>query len=254
MAQSRAELTEKLALANRILGTLDITHEALGHVSCRLEGGETMLIKGKGPDEVGLRYSQEHDILEVDYAADKVSGAEDLQPPSESFIHIWMYKARPEVNAVVHMHPEEAVLLTVCDKPILPIYGAFGGGARLAVKGIPLYPHALTVTDDAMGQELAECMGDHDVCLMRGHGITAVGTSIEQATLNCIHLVELTRMNYKAYLLGNPRPIPAEDIAQMEARMGGEGRKRGSAGGEVGAQATWRYYARLAAEKAGSRF
>src|SRR5215212_10885962 len=93
MAQSRAELTEKLALANRILGTLDITHEALGHVSCRLEGSETMLIKGKGPGEVGLRYTETRDILEVDYKADKLQGAEDLQPPSESFIHIWMYKS-----------------------------------------------------------------------------------------------------------------------------------------------------------------
>ncbi len=254
MAESREALVEKLALANKVLGTLDITHEALGHVSCRLEGTESMLIKGKGPGEVGLRYTEPSDILEVDYKADKLQGADDLQPPSESFIHIWMYKSRSDVNAVVHMHPEEAVILTVCEKPIIPIYGAFGGGAKLAIQGVPLYPKSLTVNNDELGEELAQTIGQCNVCLMRGHGITAVGNSIEQATLNCIYLVELTRMLYKAYLIGDPKPISDADIEESAARLNQSGRTRGSAGGVTGMMATWNYYVRLASEKSNGRF
>lgn len=251
MAQDRQEIVRKLAQANRILGVLDITHEALGHVSCRLEGQEAMLIKGKGPGEAGLRYTEERDIIDVDFKADKLEGPDDLQPPSESFLHIWMYKTRQDVQSVVHMHPEEAVLLTICDKPIIPIYGAFGAGARLAMEGVPVYPRSMTIHDDQLGEDFARTVGNCSVCLMRGHGITAVGNCIEQATLNCIALVELTRMLYKAYLLGDPRPIPDEDIEHSRSRLNASGRTRGSAGGVTGMMATWRYYVRLAEERAG---
>ena len=72
-----------------------MTHGALGHVSLRLGDSESMLIKGKGPAEVGLRYTQPRDIISVDFSANKLAGADDLQPPSESYLHIWLYKMRP---------------------------------------------------------------------------------------------------------------------------------------------------------------
>lgn len=247
------ELVEKVALANRILGSLDLTHEALGHVSCRLEGTDTMLIKGKGPGEAGLRYTDTRDVIRVDFNADKLDGPDDLQPPSESFLHIWMYKTRPEVQSVVHVHPEHAVLLTICEKPILPIFGAFASGARLAMQGIPVYPRSITIHDDELGQDFAATMGNKPVCLMRGHGITTVGNCVEQSTLHAIHLEQLCTMMYKAYLLGNPKPIPDQDIEETSGRLGASGRTRGSAGGTEGMMATWRYYVRLTEERTARR-
>src|SRR5487761_1289579 len=113
MVATQTDLREKIAQSCRILGEMDITHAALGHVSHRIEGKDDMLIKGKGPEEVGLRYTQTPDIITVDFKADLIEGANGLQPPSESFLHIWMYKTRPEVQSVIHMHPEHAVLLTI---------------------------------------------------------------------------------------------------------------------------------------------
>ncbi len=104
------EIAEDLAQACRVLGAYDMTHAALGHVSYRLENTDTMLIKGKGVNEVGLRYTRPRDIVKVDFDANMVDGPDDLQPPSESFLHIWIYKTRPEVKSVVHVHPEYSVL------------------------------------------------------------------------------------------------------------------------------------------------
>src|SRR5579872_4677268 len=142
------DMEELVAKACRVAGKMNLTHAALGHVSCRLGDSDRMLIKGKGPAEVGLRYTSPNDILTVDFDAEKVSGAADLQPPSESFLHIWLYKANPEVRSVIHMHPEHAVLLTICDKPIIPIYGAYGGGARLAIEGVPTFHGSVTIHDN----------------------------------------------------------------------------------------------------------
>jgi L-fuculose-phosphate aldolase len=243
MTPQEQELAEKVAESCRTLGGLNITHESLGHVSQRLDDG-TMLIRGKGTGQIGLRYTLARDILKVDFNADLIEGPDDLQPPSESFIHIWMYKIRPDVQSVIHMHPEHAVLLTITGTPILPIYGAFdGAGTRMAIDGVPTYPRSRTVQDDVMGEELATFMGSSNVCLMRGHGVTVVGDSVESAALNAISFDRLTMMTYKANLLGTPMPISDEEIAEVKNRVSDDTpRPRGSAGGRAGMLAAYRYY------------
>jgi ribulose-5-phosphate 4-epimerase/fuculose-1-phosphate aldolase len=236
-----------VARACRVLGKLDITHAALGHVSLRLGDSDAMLIKGKGPGEVGLRYTRERDIIAVDFDANKMEGADDLQPPGESYLHLWLYRQRPEIRSVIHVHPEHAVLLTICDKEILPIYGAFGSGARLALQGVPTYQRSITIHNDALGEDFARFMGARDAALMRGHGVSVVGSGVEDATVRVMALNELVTMTYKAYLLGTPRAISDEDQAFMRLPPE-EGRRRGSAVGSAGMLATWRYYCSLAGE------
>lgn len=236
-----------IARACRILGTLELSHAALGHVSLRT-GPDRMLIKGKGPDEVGLRYSQPEDVIEVDFEAEKLDGAEGLQPPSESFLHIWLYKTNPAVRCVVHAHPKDAVLLTICDKQIVPIYGAFGPGAQLAIDGVRTYPRSVRICTDALGSEFAEFMGRDTCCLMRGHGVAVTGDSVEDSITRTMALQELVSMTFQANLLGEPRQISGEDVAWFTNDRSAT-RRRGSAGGRAGTLARWRYYCRLAGEQ-----
>jgi L-fuculose-phosphate aldolase len=84
-------------------------------------------------------------------------------------------------------------------------------------------------------------MGDKNVCLMRGHGITTAGASVEEATVTAIKLNELAEMNYRARLLGDPKPIPDQDLAEYRARH----EKRGGFSGSPHGQSSWRYYERL---------
>src|SRR6185437_15528428 len=116
---------------------------------------DTLLIKGKGPDEVGLRYTSPADVIEVDFNGEKVSGPDGLQPPSESFIHIWLMRNNPEVQSVIHVHPEHAVLLTICEKEIFPIYAAYGSGVQLALDGVRTYQRSITISNDQLGEDFA---------------------------------------------------------------------------------------------------
>ncbi|HLU56133.1 MAG TPA: class II aldolase/adducin family protein [Pseudonocardia sp.] len=238
---------ELVAEACRILGRLELTHYSFGHVSYRLDE-RTMLIKGKGPDESGLRYTEVDDIIKVDFDANVVSGRPGLRAPSESFLHIWLYKGKPATRSVVHVHPETAVLLTMCDKPIRPFYGSYGLGVQMAIAGVPVYPRSCRIENDELGAELADFMGDGDHTLLRGHGVAVRGTGVEDAVVRTLQLNELTTMTYKAYLLGEPRVISDEDIAAYSTPLD-ESRPRGSAGGRSGVLATYRYYRRLAEEK-----
>lgn len=234
-----------IATSCRILGNLDLSHEALGHVSHRAPGSETLSIKAKGPAEVGLRYCTPGDVIEVGLDVHAVRPAAGLRPPSETFIHTGIYRENPDVRSVVHVHPEHAVLLTICRIPVRPIYGAYGIGSRLAVDPVPVYPRSMTVADDEAGRDFARFMGTSPVAMMRGHGITVTGSSVEEATIRTIAFCRLATMTYRAHLLGTPLVLPDDEIDELRRPIS-EHRPRGSAGGSAGVLATWRYYERLA--------
>ena len=86
MTPEEQELAEKVAESCRTLGGLNITHESLGHVSQRLDDG-TMLIRGKGTGQIGLRYTSARDILKVDFNADIIEGPDDQSTNGGSFSH-----------------------------------------------------------------------------------------------------------------------------------------------------------------------
>jgi ribulose-5-phosphate 4-epimerase/fuculose-1-phosphate aldolase len=230
------ELRERIAQACRVLGRLDLAKGLTGHVSARLPG-DRLLIRARGPGELGVRYTTAEQILECDFEGRLLSGGEGLATPLEIFIHTAVYRANPAVQAVVHVHPPTVVLFTICEKPLLPLYGAYDPfGAAIALDGVPTYPRSVLIRTPELGAELAAAMGSSPVCMMRGHGITTAGGSIEEAALYAIHLNELALMNYQAHLLGNPKPIPAEDQATFRSMA------RGSAAGARGVPALWRYY------------
>ncbi|OGQ79383.1 MAG: hypothetical protein A3F90_01555 [Deltaproteobacteria bacterium RIFCSPLOWO2_12_FULL_60_19] len=233
------QLRELLARSCRMLGKLNMTKEPSGHVSARIPGSDRILIKARGPGESGLKFVTERDLITVDLNGKKLDGPEELAAPQEVFIHTWMYRTRPEIQSVVHVHPLTVVLFTICNKPLLPLFGAYDpSGLRLLVEGIPTYPRSILIANDDLGKELAEVMGDRSACMMRGHGITSAGASIQEATLNAIKLNDVAEVNYRANLLGDPQPIPAEEIARLPGGGGGQ-RKSGHN------EAVWRYYCNL---------
>ncbi len=229
-----------VARACRVLGKLELARGTTGHVSARADDG-TILVRGRGPGETGVRYTETADVLAVDASGRKLDGPSGLDAPHEVFIHTALYRADPGTRAVVHVHPRTVVLLTITDTPLLPLYGAYDpGGLRLALDGIASYPRSVLVADDRLGDELARSMGTARACLMRGHGLTTRGGSVEEAVDVAVRVAELAEVNYRARLLGAPHPIPDEDIATF--RRAERPWRR---------DAAWRYYCRLTGEEEG---
>jgi L-fuculose-phosphate aldolase len=238
-----SKLRELVAQSCRVLGKLNLTKEPSGHVSARVPGEDKVLIKARGPEESGLRFVTARDIITVDFAGRKLAGDDGLDVPQEVFIHTWLYKTRPDVECVVHVHPLTVVLFTICGKPLQLLFGAYDpSGLRLLVEGLATYPRSITVSSEKLGEEFANAMGKKQACLMRGHGITSAGPSVEDATLTAIKLNDAAVINYQASLLGTPQPIAQEDIEILV------GKSRGS-GKAVHATSNWRYYCKLLDEE-----
>jgi ribulose-5-phosphate 4-epimerase/fuculose-1-phosphate aldolase len=237
-----SKLRERVAQSCRILGKLNLTKEPSGHVSGRIPGQDRIFIKARGPEESGLRFVTARDIITVDFAGKKVEGDDGLESPQEVFIHTWLYRTRPDVQCVVHVHPLTIVLFTICNMPLQPLFGAYDpSGLRLVVNGLSTYRRSITVSNEKLGEEFAAAMGDKPACLMRGHGITTAAESVEDATLTAIKLNDLAEVNYRAHLLGTPQPISKEDIDFITGRTSGGTQAVHSA-------SSWRYYCKLLGE------
>jgi ribulose-5-phosphate 4-epimerase/fuculose-1-phosphate aldolase len=173
-----------------------------------------------------------------------------LRTPSEIYIHTEIMRARPDVNAVLHLHPPTVVLFTVTGTPLLPIYGAYDPqGLGIALEEPPLYDSSVLINTPELGRDLTATIGTKRACLMRGHGITTAADSIEEASVIALGLNELATLNYQARALGTPKPISQSDRAALAPaikRLGERGAEPGVPGDSIAAE--WRFYCRLTGE------
>lgn len=209
-------LKEKVALACRMLAMEGMVSDILGHVSARVPGTDEMLIRCRGEEEFGLPFTTPTAIRQVDF-----DGKGDLENryelPLELPIHGEIYKVRPEVQCVIHAHPPAIVALAVSGVQMRPIFGAYNIPAmRMALEGIPFYPRSIHVRRPDIAAQLIAVMGHQDVCVMKAHGITVTGASVEDAITRAINLNTLARMTLEVAKTGRPMPdISQEDIADF---------------------------------------
>ena len=241
-----SELREKVMLSCRMIGTRGVSKGSFGHVSARIPGSERILIKSKGPDEEALEFATERDIITIDLQGQVLEAPDGLNAPAETAMHTAIYRARPEVMSVIHSHPLWVVVLTACDKPLVGLYGAYDGAnaLRLLDEGLPTYPGTQTIINDELAQDFLSVMGNRRACLLRGHGMTVAGASVEEATATSLTVHELAHTNYLAYAVGGPQPVP--DLDQHRERWAtGRGRRRAGATNASGESFEWRYGKKL---------
>lgn len=211
-----AELAATVATACRILGARGMVDGVLGHVSARLPGGR-FLVRCRGPRERGVALTAPEDVREVGPDGVLVDPDAGWQVPKELPIHAAVLRARPEVGAVVHAHPPSALLCGLAGLTPRPVFGAFNIPAmRMAVDGVPVYPRAVLISREELAREMLEAMGDRPVCLLRGHGITVAGPTVEAATVAAVNLDVLLSVTVElARLRAAPPALDPADLAEL---------------------------------------
>jgi ribulose-5-phosphate 4-epimerase/fuculose-1-phosphate aldolase len=245
------DLRTRIARACRVLGKMELTRALRGHISARIPGTERIFVRARGSAENGVRYTTEDEVVEIGLDGQPVKGMpQGLRIPSEVFIHTEIFRARPDVNAVLHLHPPTVVLFTVTGTPLLPICGAYDPlGLSIALEQPLMFEKSVLINTPELGRELAVAIGTKRTCLMRGHGITTAADSIEEAGVLALALNELATMNYQARLLGEARPISLEDqngLRPAMKRLTAPGPRPGEPGEAFATE--WRYYCRLTGE------
>jgi HCOMODA/2-hydroxy-3-carboxy-muconic semialdehyde decarboxylase len=205
-----ADLRYNVALANRILaheGVLD----AFGHVSVRHpdDPKRYLLSRSRAPELV-----EPSDILE--YSLDSVPVREPGVPLySERVIHGEIYKARPDVLAVCHHHAPAFMPLCITRTDYVPVFHLGATGGRMP----PFWDQRdefgdtnLLVVKPEEGASLARTLGRHQMVLMVRHGVTVVGTSVQDLVFRCYYSCRNAEFQTQAAGLGPIGPLSLGEI------------------------------------------
>ena len=202
---ARPLVTEADVRAVRVGGQLSAPHGALITPLARqvaLERGVTLEKSPAPPPEV-------------------LSTGEGRRPSSETPMHVAIYRARPDVGAVVHTHaPATTAFATTnvrLDEPLLP-------EVLVGIGPVALVPYARAGTMHRIGhgtmslpQAMAPYLADHNAFLLANHGAVTVGRTLEEAYFQMERLELFARIRLAALTLGPTHPLPSEEVTQLTA-------------------------------------
>jgi len=208
---SHRQIKEQLIAAGKVLvaeGQDDFTR---GHISFRLPddpGRFFMKAHSLGLDEITLQ-----NILTIDLDGKVVAGK--ARRHSEVFIHSEVFKARADVNCVIHTHPIHAVALSATGRA-LKCYGQPGA---LFYQALGVYSDTINlIRTPAMGAGVARALGSGRGVLLKNHGVVVTGATIEEAVIGVIMLENGAMTQLLTEAAGDPAPeFPRADIEKLKA-------------------------------------
>jgi L-fuculose-phosphate aldolase len=204
MLEDQSWLRQCVVDAGLDLARTGLSPQRSGNISARV--GDVVLIT---PSGVGYEDPLPGDIVALSLDGSVASGR--FAPSSEAPMHLAIYRARPDVGAIVHAHSDYAVTLAVLKRaiPAFHYMVAVAGG-----KDIRCAPYA-TFGSEALAAHAVKALEDRKACLLAHHGQIAVGATVEEA-LHLAHEVEtLAGQYWRALQIGEPELLDDGEIARV---------------------------------------
>jgi ribulose-5-phosphate 4-epimerase/fuculose-1-phosphate aldolase len=202
---------EDIITASHILTNEGIL-DGFGHVSARsVKNPEHFYMPRAMPPALVSRA----DIVEIGLDCNPIASAAP-RLNGERYIHCQIYKARSDVQSVIHTHDLAVIPFGVADVPLKPVVAQAG----FLPPETPLFEireanasepkRGMLVLDAQLGDALARKLGTNPVVLMRGHGDTVVGSSVREAAIRTIY-THINAQAQSAAIALNPKITPLND-------------------------------------------
>jgi ribulose-5-phosphate 4-epimerase/fuculose-1-phosphate aldolase len=197
----------KLEQGHRILRMEGLAEDSTrGHLTARSEDG-LFYIKpwGMAFEKVTAR-----DMQGIDIDGKLIDGKGRMH--SERVLHLEIYRNRKDVQSVIHVHPYYSILLSTVFKGDLTLVGQ----QSVPFTGkLPFYLPPDLIQTKAQAEEVARALADRPVILMKNHGITVAGRSIEEAVILAVHFEQTAKDHLAANLYGKPSGLSLEDAQKL---------------------------------------
>lgn len=205
-------LRVEVAVCTRILSMNGLLGYS-GHVCARLPGRSGLLIQSRDDSRSAVAPQE---LLVCDLDGRLVDGPGGKVPPREVHIHTEILKARPDVQAVCHFHPEIATVFTVVGG--MPLVAVKNHASRWA-DGIPVHPDPGHISDRESGRALAETLGGCNAALIRAHGAVLTAESVPALLADCMHFEENARSLWRAAAIGEVDPLSGDEMQAFTERF-----------------------------------
>ncbi|GAB2177260.1 class II aldolase/adducin family protein [Dongia sp. agr-C8] len=192
------------------MNAMGINQGTSGNVSLRY--GNRMLIT---PSGVPYEELDPKDICATEIKQDGKAWQGDLAPSSEWRFHLDIYKARPDVGAVVHTHSMYATVMAICGKPIPAVHYmvAASGGTEIRVAKYATYG------TEQLSKNALEALKDRTCCLLKNHGVIATGPNIKRALWLASEVETVARQYHLALTIGGGDIIPDDEMNRIIAKF-----------------------------------
>tara|TARA_B100001142_G_scaffold16440_2_gene15355 strand:+ start:2236 stop:2916 length:681 start_codon:yes stop_codon:yes gene_type:complete len=182
-----------------------------GHASIRLSD-DHMLINIGSCQRSRLT---SHDICTINFNGDVIEG--NGKPPLEFHLHAGIYKARKDVQAIVHAHPKWSTFLSMVGQDYQPVYA----------QGTLIYPMPVldtpnSINNPTMAQRLADTLGEKPAAMMKSHGAVTCGKNIVEAFVLANYLEENAYRQYQALQIGKPYSFSETEISACQTKLWNE--------------------------------
>lgn len=184
-----------------------------GNISCRIDADRILTT----PTGMSKGYLELSDLVIVDFEGKKVSGSRN--PSSEIGMHIFLYRERPDINAVVHAHPPTATGFSVAGIPltecVLPEVVITLGAIPIADYGTP--------GGAGISEPIRKWVQDYDAYLLENHGATTIGTDVMNAYYKMETMEHFAKILLVARQLGGVNLLnegQVADLIKIRERMG----------------------------------
>ena len=185
---------------------------AFGHVSARIPGTDTFIF----PPRMSPALVRADNLLELDVEGNQLSG--DGRPNTEFWIHARIYKARPDVQAVCHVHPPSCVVLSSLGETIRPLHAS----GAIFRNDVQLFDQITLIRTRELGDAVASTLGDHGAMLLRGHGVNVADKDVRRVCVMTLWMEEAANYQLRAMSAGTPRYFTAEELETIYPQVSGE--------------------------------
>lgn len=197
-----AELADEMHSASRWL--IERTGSQYGHVAVRVPNRDRFVLQYmRPPRDAAADYDE---LLVFDMNGACVEGRRES--PAEISIYTEAFKSNPRWNAVIHAHPESAIVLSVAGIPLR----AIDQQSRWFIEPVPIFPSATSASTAEIGRELARLMQKNRAVTMRGHGIVVAGETLKEAFARAWIYERTARLLIQARSLGEVTYLTADDV------------------------------------------
>jgi len=195
------QIKQDIVTASHILHQQGIA-AAFGHISARIPGTGTYIF----PPRMSPALVRRDNLLVLDVEGNQLSG--DGRPNTEFWIHARIYKARPDVQAVCHVHPPSCVVLGSLGETIRPLHAS----GAVFKNNVQIFDRVTLIRTRELGDAVASTLGQHGAMLLRGHGVCVMTLWMEEAA------------NYqlRAMSAGKPRYFTPEELETIYVQVSGE--------------------------------
>ena len=209
MSRRWASERRQVLKAAQEMASLGLVTGASGNVSLRLPPDGSRELITITPSGRSYGDLADGDIVVTDFDVEPVEG--NLPPSSETLLHVAVYRARPDVQAVIHTHAVYSTVAAVSGLEIPPIIDemvvAMGGPVAVSQYAFP--------GSHELADSVAVALGERQAALIRNHGAVGVGTSLREALDICVLVERVAQIFVMSSLLGKVESVPP-DVVEAE--------------------------------------